>query len=482
MAKQGTFAAYQQLRPVQDLSQTTQYWNQSDQQDKQRKLQEDALEERKRQAQDAKKQKLFDAYGKYIKPNAIGLETYDAKLANFFGTQVNEMQAQLLEKLMDNPDDVQTQLQLSRLQALPEQVKAVSDIIQGKVSEYQELRNNDAIHEIPAFERIGQDGFKDLQILLDPETQQPVIVLQDTNQDGVLDMNDEYFTFEQITKELPKDNFVKKYHIDTMAREYAKEAPLDDITQVTGFGRTRQTKDINPDKLENDAQRLYFVDDETPSPMAISHMMQLGMELTPENALKAKEIYKGIVRDRISTTLKETEATSALVSAQREARLGREAREKAQAGSLQPLVQNEQLVYEEIELADGKQVNALPYTFNDGKPVTISERGDERDQVQNLYIDDNDNVYAQVFTIKKGKEQTRSLDGTTSTQEVTSQILRDEIRQLSKTEVGNVARMKNNEDGQKFKTNDELIKDMKEKAAPFRGQQGAQAEGDSIFD
>jgi hypothetical protein len=479
MAKQGTFAAYQQLQPTQDLSQTIQYWNQSDQQDKQRALQEDALAERKRQAQDQKKQKLFDAYGKYIKPGAIELESYDAKLANFFGTQVNEMQAQLLERLMDNPDDIQTQLQLSRLQALPQRVKAVSDVIQGQYSQYQELRKNDSVHIDPMWENLGKDGFANVQVLLDPDTQQPVIVTQDTNNDGVLDMNDEYFTFEQITRELPEQEFIKKYHIDTMAREYAKEAPLDDVTRVTGLGRSVQVKDINPDKLEREATSLYFVDEETPSPMAISHLIQLGMDLTPENALKAKEIYKSKVKDRISTIQKETDSANVRIAAQREARLGRAAADKAQAGSLQPLVQDEQLAYEEKEI-NGTTVNVLPYTFNDGKAVTISERGAEKDQIQNLLIDDNDNVYAEVFTIKKGKEETLSFGEGEMTQTAESQIIKRETRQLSKTEVGNFARMKNNEAGERFKTNDELIKFMKEKAKPFRGQQASGGDYDDL--
>ena len=223
MAKAGTFAAYQRLQPNQrDLSKDLQYWNEVDARKRQEDFQEEQAEQARQERQNARKDKLRETYGKYIDFDRTGSRSLDNNLAKFVGVQVMEEQYGLLDKLMtvdpNSREGVELQMKLQSLQATPAKLKQVNDILTTKFSDYKEGVESDKYWRDPEFEKMFQNNFEDAVLMLD-ENMNPVVGFADTNQDGTIDIRDEVYSYDEITKQMPERQFIEKYDVDEIPED-----------------------------------------------------------------------------------------------------------------------------------------------------------------------------------------------------------------------------------------------------------------------
>lgn len=464
MAKQGTFAAYQQLKPVQDLSPTLQYWNQVDMAEKQlqeRQAQRQAQEDARLQA---RRDRLLEQY-EFTNLGTTGLQTLDAKIAGVASLLDREHRNLLQiadEAIMSGNRNAErdARLKMGHLRSLPEQLKVTHDIITSKVGEYQKLLSEGKIWPIPEFDRLSEDGFKDVQILLD-ENNNIVVVFEDTDGDGKKTLSDTVYTYDQITRELPNTPYIPRVDVNAKAESHAKVAATATTTRPSGWMQDEMIKQADEDKLEEVANGYYFNPDGSLTDQAISHTIELGLDPTIENAIKAKEIYKGLVRSRISTELKiTTDRTNQRLWAQQQ---------KEQ--------ENKLLSLEVATGPDGIATEALDnnttgyvFTFNDGKPITLREQGNTKEIVSNLIIDDKGNVYADVVFEETGTFKDTDFSGPGVEESSTRKKVADAKRvKLTGTDLSNVARQKKNDQGNFFRDGKELSDFMLNRLNTVRG-------------
>ncbi|WP_299528956.1 hypothetical protein [Ulvibacterium sp.] len=304
MARQGKYAAYQQLRaPEDNISRDIQYWNQDNLIRQEEQRQQEQFQFRQDQAAQDRKQKLYD---KYVKP-----------LNNFqtASQSLNEVKGRLLQsaveeyvplmEIIENPkssreDVLKAQLRLQNINNLPENLKTFTDFYTNQHNSYLKGVTEGTIYKNEEYEKAFAKGFENIQLGLD-EQGLPVVAFVDRDGDGLADDPQgallDFQTFDQTQRAIPSFDFQRKFDFEGYIRDVAENLAMKEEKIENGVVTTH-TKGANLEALDLVTDRLFNLPGRTEAALR-----DYNLEGTDENMSKIKDDFKKSVLALIDTKI-----------------------------------------------------------------------------------------------------------------------------------------------------------------------------------
>tara|TARA_R110002012_G_scaffold304591_1_gene508161 strand:- start:8489 stop:9988 length:1500 start_codon:yes stop_codon:yes gene_type:complete len=368
----GKGAAYQSFRPLQgDIA--TDILNAEDQEFKHRE--EDRLiADRKAAAQAAKEKARLQGLNrvKNISVNDTESDTLNSTLAE----TINLAQDQYSEifDVLDNPqkynqkEQIQAQLKLDYLNnggLVSDLEKMVSSV----ATEWQTYKNGN-FHQDENYEKRFENGFKGITISLD-DNLRPVALFknnsQDLDGDGIIDVE----TLDSLNDVYARPEFLPKIDFESTVDEHSKNL-VSAINKVANGFTTTKTTGVEPEQLENEANRVLFDEKGRETPIMKSFLRGRGLENTKENRDAIKLEYKNALLVRSKRGVEEDFDSGAFVSNKKENRLANE--EQASLGDVvDPTKRTYGIYYDNI---DTSKVNSVPVLGKIKIPALKTEKGD----------------------------------------------------------------------------------------------------------
>lgn len=270
MATQGTFTAYQRLKPLEgDVSQDIQQQEENGFKRRAEKRVEGQIAQQKIDREDQKKKELWD---KYVKP----ISNYDTG-----SKSLNEVQGKLLIQaqkeyvplmnVINNPkssdeDRLKATLKLENINKLPENMLAMTKNLTQRDLAIKKGVADGTMFANPEYDKNYQEGFSNKILALD-ENGMPMIAFN--NPDGSRDLE----TYDQIQNVMKKYDFNQRF--DRNAELLAASKNLQPIAN---------DKDLLKDYVTN---QLYELDGVTPTARLKSFARDAGItDLANTTALK----------------------------------------------------------------------------------------------------------------------------------------------------------------------------------------------------
>jgi hypothetical protein len=335
MAAPGTYAAWQQLRPLEgsvadDLKDREMLDGQRRAQDREdnkiRLDQENKIS--------AEKQALIEKFASKLKRYDTGSKS----LNEVVGRGIAEAQEAfipviktLTNRKATDEEKIKANIVANNLGQAAENLKIVTDFYTSENEEYKAGLSNDSLFQEPTYENKFQNGFDKYQIVWD-ENGLPGIAFRDTNGDGVVDVE----SFENIKAGVAKTKFQKKYNLENIATDAAKTLGTKDITKEKGLTDI-QIKEAKQKELEAVSRKLFINGDGTATDVSLSELRKQNLENTPENLEKIRQYFVDKVMSMTDYTEKnETDNAAAASNArltedQRQFNLEYDLKQKAEA-------------------------------------------------------------------------------------------------------------------------------------------------------
>lgn len=238
-----------------------------------------------------KKEALRENIIKNLDKYDTGSRSLNELQGNLISRAVNEY-IPIIETLEDpnasEQDKLKARIKSQNIQKLPENLKLVTDFYTKQDAAYKDGVNKGKIFQDPAYEKIFQSGFENYILDLDEEGN-PVVAFKDVNKDGKTDILDVQ-SYEQIKTGLPTFNFQSRYDLDSLATQTAKSLGKRDVTTDSNY-RSVNTVEAKIDDLKKNADTLFNDGNGNPTALALSELRVQGLDNTPENINKVKQMF-----------------------------------------------------------------------------------------------------------------------------------------------------------------------------------------------
>lgn len=254
---------------------------------------ERAQQEEELQKEKDKKLQEIAKYNAKFKPYDTGSVSYNTAIVSALN-EVKEKSLELWNVANDRKRSSEERsnawMQLNDLQNYPEKLKLVSDRWTEAYQTYQDAKQKGVAFENPEFEKLFQQGFKGMKIMMD-DNLNPSTVFLDKNGDGISD----FATYDEVQKMIPQGFIMPKINYNAQMDAAAKVLGTSEVKDEKGFVTTVK-KEVPLGNIKQYAASLLF-DNGTYSPLVLSRARELGMDYKNITEQNFETIKNSVIND-----------------------------------------------------------------------------------------------------------------------------------------------------------------------------------------
>jgi hypothetical protein len=271
--------------------------------DEQRQI--DAIEQARKEKEQAKKDKLREKMMGQIPKNydtgSSSLNEFQAKIIQQGVNRLGEIYKELNNPNLNEDDRIKLEIEAQNIDDLPNNLKISTDNFSKQINDYKTGIANGSIFRNPDFEKKVLNGFENYVGTL--QNGLPAVGFVDRNEDGTVN-NLDVLPYDKLQQGIGNWSFQKQFDLDAMAIDAAKKVGYDDITTDNNF-KSVQEKKAKISSVESVATNLLQNPDGTPTDVALSQMKKMGIEPNEQSLKQVKDYFMQRVLANTDYTKKE---------------------------------------------------------------------------------------------------------------------------------------------------------------------------------
>jgi hypothetical protein len=257
--------------------------------DEQRQI--DAIEQARKEKEQAKKDKLREKMMGQIPKNydtgSSSLNEFQAKIIQQGVNRLGEIYKELNNPNLNEDDRIKLEIEAQNIDDLPNNLKISTDNFSKQINDYKTGVANGSIFRNPDFEKKVLNGFENYVGTL--QNGLPAVGFVDRNEDGTVN-NLDVLPYDKLQQGIGNWSFQKQFDLDAMAIDAAKKVGYDDITTDNNF-KSVQEKKAKISSVESVATNLLQNPDGTPTDVALSQMKKMGIEPNEQSLKQVKDYF-----------------------------------------------------------------------------------------------------------------------------------------------------------------------------------------------
>ena len=265
----------------------------------------DAVEQARKEKEQAKKDKLREKMLGQIPTNydtgSSSLNEFQAKIIQKGVNRLGEIYKTLNNPNLNEDERIKLEIEAQNIDNLPNNLKIATDNFSNTIQDYKQGVSQGAYFQNPDFEKKVLSGFENY--FGDLDNGLPVIGFADRNQDGAID-NLDIVPYDQLQQGIGNWSFQKQIDLQKIGDALAKNVGYESITTDTGV-KSVMKKRPNEISILNVATNALKNPDGSYTDTALSEMRKMGIEPSEESFKQVEEKLFGIIKAQLDTEYKE---------------------------------------------------------------------------------------------------------------------------------------------------------------------------------
>ena len=298
--------AYATVNPIKtNIGDIVQGIEQNDFAYRQEQRQIDAIEQARKDKEQAKKDKLREKMMGQIPQNydtgSSSLNEFQAKIIQQGVNRLGEIYKQLNNPNLNEDERIKLEIEAQNIDNLPDNLKIATDNFSKTINDYKKGVSEGAYFQNPDFEKKVLSGFENY--FGDLDNGLPIVGFADRNEDGIINDLD-IVPYDQLQQGIGNWSFQKQIDLQKIGDSLAKNVGYETVTTDTGV-KSVMKKKPNEISILNVATNALKNPDGSYTDTALSEMRKMGIEPNEESFKKVEEKLFGIIKAQLDTEYKE---------------------------------------------------------------------------------------------------------------------------------------------------------------------------------